>query len=359
MNKNFFVLTFITFITIMTSYGQLETSMDSLMQAYSGTNPGASLLIVENGRKVFQKAYGMANLENKIPAAIHTNFRLASITKQFTATGIMLLAERGMLDLDQTLDKIFGEFPAYGKFITIKNLLNHTSGIPDYEDYVPEHAIHPQVKDEGVLKIILKTDTPYFEPGTEFRYSNTAYALLALIVEKISGKRFGIFLEEEIFSPLKMKRTIAFEKGINDVSNRAFGFNMEKGRWALKDQSSTSAVLGDGGIYSNTEDLYMWDQSLYKNQLLSATLLKEMFTYGKLNNGNTFPYGLGWHLKNWKENEIVYHTGSSTSFRNIFYRIPQKRFSIILLTNRNEPEESDMVEIAEKIAAIYFNIQAD
>lgn len=349
----------VLFAGMVKSQSQLEKGMDELMKSYSGNHPGASLLIIENGEQKFRKSYGMAEIENGIPVSVSTNFRLASVTKQFTATCILKLAQRGLLNIHQTLDHYFNPFPEFGKLITIHHLLTHTSGIPDYEDFVPDSAMNPQVKDADVLQIILKTDNLYFQPGSEFRYSNTAYALLALIVEKVSGKKFGSFLKDEIFSPLGMNNTIAFEKGKNEVTNRAYGYDRETNGWTRKDQSSTSAVLGDGGIYSNVEDLYKWDQSLYSTLLLLSEMKKKMFSKAALNSGAAIPYGYGWHLKEWDGNNIVYHTGSSTSFRNILYRIPGRNFSIILLTNRNEPEEEAMVDIAEKIATLYYNNQAE
>ena len=333
------------------------TSIDSLLNNYQddGT-PGASLMIIKNGKPVYTKSYGYADLENNIPVEPATNFRLASVTKQFTATGILQLLQKERLHLDETLTQVFPGFPSYGKNITIRHLLNHTSGLPDYENYVADTAFNPQIKDQGVLNILMKTDTPYFEPGTKYQYSNSAYALLALIIEKHSGNSFADYLQQHIFDPLDMNSTIAYERGISKVKNRALGYSKQNDVWILKDQSSTSAVLGDGGIYSNIEDLYKWDQSLYSGKVLPLPFIQQAFNYNKLNNGDTVHYGFGWHLKRNANNEqVVYHTGSTTSFRNIFYRIPANKFSLILLTNRNRPQEEDMVGLAEKIIAAFEN----
>ena len=158
------------------------------------------------------------------------------------------------------------------------------------------------------------------------------------------------YLTKYIFKPLKMKNTIAYVKGINEVKNRALGYSKNQGKWIRKDQSSTSATLGDGGIYSNLEDLFKWDAALYSDKILPQQIWSTAFEEQSLQDGTKIAYGFGWHLKNTSPHQkVVYHTGSTTSFRNIFYRIPSERLSIILLTNRNSPQEVDMVTLAERI----------
>jgi len=334
-----------------TALAQDTAAIDRILAPYEGENPGASLLIIQDGRVLLQRGYGYADLEHRERVVANTNFRLASVTKQFTATCILQLIGEGKMALTTTLSDAFPGFPAYGADVTVEHLLTHTSGIPDYEDYVPDTAFNPQIKDQGVLDILMQLDHGYFAPGAEYRYSNAAYALLALMVEKYSGQSFASYLERHIFKPLHMTHTVAHENGKTTVSARAYGYSRNKGRWQKRDQSSTSAVLGDGGIYSNVMDLWKWDQALYTGEVLPLRLIHESFAYQQLSSGDTVKYGYGWHLKqNDNGEQVIYHTGSSTSFRNIFYRIPSRRFSIILLTNRNEPEEEEMLAIAERIA---------
>src|ERR1700719_1610549 len=189
--------------------------------------PGAAVLVIRDGRIAFLRGYGVTDLRtlNKINA--QTNFRLASSTKQFTAAAVMLLVRDGKLHYDDHLTDIFPEFPTYGKSITIRNLLNHTSGLPDYEDILmkqypntPDEKI-PQILDAGVLKLLEQQSSGKFAPGSKWEYSNSGYAALAMIIEKVSGKSYGQFLQERIFVPLKMNNTLAYEKGKNEVPHRA------------------------------------------------------------------------------------------------------------------------------------------
>lgn len=327
--------------------------IDEIMHEYSGEeSPGAALMVIKDGQPVLTRSYGLADIENKTPVTATTNFRLASITKQFTATAVLTLVQDSLLMVETPIRKILPELPPATEGITIRHLLNHTSGIIDYEDFVADTAMNPQITDAGVLEILRDKDSLYFTPGEKYRYSNSAYALLALVVERISGKSFASYLKDRIFLPLGMDNTVAYEKGITEVPNRAFGHDKKDGNWIRRDQSSTSAVLGDGGIYSSVTDLFKWDQALYTDAILSDSLRLKMFEYQQLNDGETIPYGWGFHLKkNEKGDEVVYHTGSTTSFRNIFYRIPGKKLSVILLTNRNFPAEFGMVPLAEAVIA--------
>ncbi|SFC82227.1 CubicO group peptidase, beta-lactamase class C family [Parapedobacter composti] len=353
MYKAIFAIGFLFFGLPLISVAQDTTAIDRILAAYNGENPGASLLVVQDGRVLLQRHYGYADLEHKQPVSATTNFRLASVSKQFTATCILQLVHQGKLAMGTTLAEAFPGFPAYGNTVTVKHLLTHTSGIPDYEDYVADTAFNPQIKDQGVLDILMKLESGYFKPGTQFRYSNSGYALLALMVARYSGQPFAAYLQQHIFAPLGMTSTLAHEEGKTTVPVRAFGYSATDGRWVRRDQSSTSAVLGDGGIYSNVLDMLKWDQALYTGSVLPIHWIDESFAYHRLAGGGTVGYGYGWHLKQTKDgHKAVYHTGSSTSFRNIFYRIPSRRFSIILLTNRNEPREEDMLTLAELIAEV-------
>jgi CubicO group peptidase (beta-lactamase class C family) len=202
----------------------LSTRIDSLFSEYRCLNcPGAALFVIKDEKIITRKFYGFADIDKKIKVKSTTNFRLASVTKQFTAAAVLILISENKLSFTDRLTDLFENFPQYGSQIKIENLLNHTSGLIDYEDLIPDSAT-VQVKDHDVLEILKKQDSLYFEPGTEFRYSNTAYALLALIIERVSGMSFARFLKEKIFTPLEMFNSVAHEEGISVVKERAFGY---------------------------------------------------------------------------------------------------------------------------------------
>src|SRR5262245_24890966 len=186
------------------------TSVDELFRDYSGTVPGAAVIVIDHGKVLYQKAYGLADLKKKIPCTTHTDFRLASVTKQFTAMSILMLAQQKKLSLDDSITKYFPEFPEYGKPITIRHMLSHRSGLPDYEDLIPNGTTIP-LSDRNALNLLRTQTRGYFPAGSEFRYSNSGYCLLSVIVEKVSGMPFSQFLKANIFQPLGMTHTLAYE----------------------------------------------------------------------------------------------------------------------------------------------------
>jgi len=320
--------------------------MDRLFADYrpDGT-PGASVMVIRDGQIEDVRSYGVADLETGALITPSTNFRLASMTKQFTATAILMLMEEGKLALDDPIRKYFPEFPSFTDSVTIRHLLQHTSGIEDYEplygDRFPE-----QILDRGVVDIISRTEGTYFPPGSEYRYSNSAYAILAVLVEDLSGQPFPRFLEQRIFAPLGMSATIAYRRGENEVENRALGYKVDRKKIEPADQSAWSAVLGDGGVYSSVMDLYKWDRALYDNNLLSKETWNEAWTPGLAN------YGFGWRIDDYKGHRRLHHDGSSSGFRNFVQRFPDERLTIIILTNRAEP---DVQPLSEQVADLYLD----
>lgn len=323
--------------------------VDALFKDFDHPNaPGASVMVIHKGKSVFAKGYGLADLVAKAPCTTNTNFRLASVSKQFTAMAVLILSERGKLKLNDTLTDFFPEFPAYGKQITVSNLLTHTSGLIDYEDVIPVGTTIP-VLDQDVLRLLMTQDKTYFPPGSQYRYSNTGYSLLALIVEARSGQKFARFLKESIFEPLKMTNTLAYEQGFNVVPNRAFGHTQRTNAWQRTDQSLTSSVLGDGGIYSSLTDLFKWDQSLYKSKLVGARTLRAAFTPHTPTDKPATSYGYGWYLTAYRGLKVIYHSGETIGFRTRLFRIPEKHFSVIILANRADAKLEDVANRIEDI----------
>jgi CubicO group peptidase (beta-lactamase class C family) len=339
-------------------------------------DPGASVLVVRDGKVLLERGYGVRDLRSKEKIDPQTNFRLASVTKQFTAMAIMLLVHDGKLHYDDHLTDIFPDFPAYGKSITVRNLLNHTGGLPDYEEVMEREAKHGgqtwnaehQIQDNEVLALLESQPTGLFPPDTRWEYSNSGYVVLGLIVAKVSGIPYREFLQQRIFTPLKMADTLVYQKGKNTVSRRAYGHSKEAGKLIETDQSSTSATLGDGGIYSNVADLAKWDAGLREHTLLSETEMQPALTPVKLADGGeprwprdpqlggppegpVVRYGFGWFLDPYHGHARNYHDGSTEGFRTAIQRLVGDHFTIIVLCNRTDLNAS---ALSLKIADLLF-----
>ena len=308
--------------------------------------PGGAALIVKDGRVRFGRGYGVADFRSLRKIDTRTNFRLASLTKQFTAMATMLLVHDSKLHYDDRLTDIVPDFPAYGRAVTIRELLNHTSGLQDYEDLMsqPDSGLpvgQIQISDSGVLDLLRRQKTTKFAPGSRWAYSNSGYVVLGMVVEKVSGKTFPDFLHDRIFAPLNMSNTVAYIRGKNEVANRAFGHSMEAGIWKETDQSPTSATLGDGGVYSSIEDLAKWDQALQRNSLLSQRELQFALTPVKVPEGEvTAPdgspadYGFGWFLNPYQGHKRMWHYGETIGFRTAIQRFTEDNLTIVILCNR-------------------------
>jgi CubicO group peptidase (beta-lactamase class C family) len=311
----------------------------------SADAPGAAVLVIKDGKSVFQRGYGVTDPRTRNKIDEHTNFRLASVSKQFTAMAVMLLVHDGTLRYEDRLTQIFPDFAAYGNSITIRNLLSHTSGLIDYEDLMPQPYGSPtagnitQIQDSEVLDLLKRQKRTKFVPGSRWDYSNSGYVLLGQIVEKVSGESFGDFLHARIFGPLGMDNTIAYQRGKNDVANRAYGYTRENGIWQETDQSSTSATLGDGGIYSSLSDLAKWDAALRHHTLLTeremqAGLIPAHAPGVREPNGKPAAYGFGWFLNPYKGHRRMWHYGETIGFRTTIQRFLDDDLTIVILCNR-------------------------
>ena len=311
----------------------VQERVEDLMHDYRGAVPGAGVLVLLDGAPIVRRAFGMADLELGIAASCTTNYRLASLSKQFTAAAVLMLAEEGAVSLDAPLREWLPALPECAGAATLRHLLTHTSGVVDYEDLVP-CGRSAQLRDADVLQLLAAVPRTYFTPGSAYRYSNGGYALLALVVQAASGRSFAAFLRERIFTPLGMGGTLAYESGTSTVTGRAIGYSLVNGRWERTDQSLTSAVLGDGGIYSSIEDLARWDAALYDDRLLRPESLRLAFTPAIPTDAPGIEYGFGWRITG----ETVWHSGESVGFRNVIVRWPRRRLTVAILSNRNEPE---------------------
>lgn len=348
------------------SDAKVATQADAIFaNLKSGHAPGAAVLVLRDGRAVFEHGYGVTDLRSLHPIDARTNFRLASVTKQFTAMAVMLLVHDGKLHYEDRLTNVFSDFPVYGKTITIRHLLNHTSGLLDYEDLMakpdpntpPEKSL--QIHDAGVLELLKQQTTTKFAPGTKWEYSNSGYVLLGIVVQKISGKSFGDFLRERIFVPLHMDKTVAYEAGKNEVAHRAYGYTKNGNDWLETDQSPTSATLGDGGVYSSLADLTKWDQALRNHTLLSEAEMRPALTPVKVStglpeepDGKPAAYGFGWFLNPYKGHSRMWHYGETIGFRTAIQRFVNDQLTVIVLCNRADLEARDL---ALKLADLYLD----
>lgn len=359
--------------TVLASSEPSAQQIDAIFAAVTSPSaPGFAVLVRKGGRTVFEHGYGLRDLRSELPIDESTDFRLASFTKQFTAMAVMLLVHDGKLRYDEYLSDVFPDFPAYGKAITIREILNHTSGLVAYEDLMdkqyagksPEEI--PQIHDAGVLALMEQQTGTKFPPGTRWEYSNAGYCVLAMAVEKISGMTFGDFLRRRIFEPLGMSRTLAFEYGKNTVSERAYGYTNDAGVWLETDQSPTSATLGDGGVYTNLEDLGKWDDALRNHTLLSAAEFQPAITpalppettarAGAMKSltdadGRPVSYGFGWFLNPYRGHARMWHTGGTIGFRTVIERFTSDDLTIIILSNR---ADLDTAALARRVADVYW-----
>ena len=310
-------------------------------------SPGACVLAVDDGQVVFQHGFGLADVANNVPCTPQTNFRMASVSKQFTATAILLLVDQGKLSLDDTLDKFFPGFPEYGKRITVKQLLTHTSGLPDYEELIPQGTTL-QLGDLDVLQILLDTKEPLFEPGSEWRYSNSAYVLLGMIVEIAAEQPYQQFMANNVFKPLAMNNTLIYQRGLNEVKNRAFGHELKDGKWSLADQSVASATRGDGCVYTSLEDYLKWLSAHANRKLLSPASHDAMFSPQAKTTRDDSSYGYGWFIDEYRGEPRIQHNGDSRGFRLCVQTFPQRRAAVVLQFNGDVNE--GMMEVGQRMA---------
>lgn len=345
-----------------------------------GDEPGLAVLVRLDGETVFERCYGVRDLRTRERIEARTAFRLASVTKQLTAAAVMLLVRDGKLRYEDALTDVFPSFPAYAKGITIRQLLTHTSGLPDYEELMtaaeqgraPIWSAERQIRDEEVLALLRSATRGRFPPGTSWAYSNSGYVVLGLVVARVAGKPFGDFLRERVFAPLEMDRTLAYERGRNQPASRAFGHTREPDGFRETDQSSTSATLGDGGVYSTLADLAKWDEALRTGALVSPAAMKPALTPATLADGsaprwppgaqggdNLAPgepvaYGFGWFLDPWRGRTRMWHHGETTGFRTAVVRFPDDQLTVVILANRND---LDPAALALRAAEVWLTVR--
>lgn len=322
-----------------------------LFKQFNQNTPGCAVSIVRNEKVEFEQYIGLADLQNQTPITETTAFRLASLTKPFTAMAIMILKEKGLLSFDDTLGSFFPDFPRYGKDITLRQLLSHTSGIPDHEKPLYKRikkGYEPTIYD--ALDVLKKEKTLLFPSGTKYEYSDAGFVVLALVIEKVSREKYGTFLEENIFKPLKMKNTLVVDETKPEIKNRAFGYTKRNNKWELYDYDPLNYVVGDEGIYSTGKDLPLWQKAWTEELLVSRKTLNEALENKTLKNGGKSRCGFSWFIEELRGKRIVFHDGFWVGFNNIMLTDCNKDATIIMLSNTTEFEgEKKKIDTALKI----------
>ncbi|MBS1947105.1 MAG: beta-lactamase family protein [Bacteroidetes bacterium] len=330
-------------------------TIDSLLSSvYQSNAPGIAIAIRKNGKTIFERGYGLADMATKEKISPESNFNIGSLTKQFTAFSILQLASKKKLSLNDKIIKFFPGFNKHtGSSITVQELLTHSSGIIDHYAFVDTNMTK-HATDKDVLDAVKNIDSTYFAPGTQYRYSNTAYCLLAMIIEKLSGMRYADYIKRHIFSPLGMNKSQVLQIG-EPIANRVVGYDTSQNGFKKldADESIFFSTEGDGGIYTSVSDYLKWFSALQTGKLLSKEWIEKArsaeFT---VDDKSRLSYGYGWFINDENGFKEVYHTGSNGGFRAISFSIPSKNYIMIILSNRTGLDLEDIVKKINKILRI-------
>jgi CubicO group peptidase (beta-lactamase class C family) len=312
---------------------------------YERSQFNGAILVARRGTILYRKAFGKANFQTGSDSTPETPSNIGSVTKQFTAMSIMILEERKKLSYDDPVSKYIPEFSRSAHFskITLRHLLTQTSGMPDYGDLRIDDSGLDQ---RGLIAALLKKEGSFTAPGLKYRYSNPGYALLVIVVERVSGRHFGQFLEQEIFQPVGMSSTFLYDTPKRKTPQVALGYDQFGGI----DDGGPTAIPGDGGIHSTVDDLFKWDQVLYTGRLVRQSTLSEAFTPGRVQEG-TSSYGFGWNVEEVGGSKYLWHTGSQAGFRAFIGRRLADRVTIIMLTNKGNSKRQDINTAIQDILA--------
>ena len=323
----------ILLLTFNTLYAQpdLKTRLDAFLASQPVNQPGFALAIEKNGSILYRNAAGLADIDTHTPLDSLTNFRMASVTKQFTAMAILLLEKDGTLSVEDPIGRWLPELPTgLGSHILIRHLLTHSSGLLDYESLIPPNQT-TQVLDADVLRLLSQHDSTYFTPGSRFQYSNSGYCLLALIIEHASHKTYPQFIHDRIFAPLHMDNSTIYEAG-RPIPHRAMGYARDStGQIIPSDQSITSATKGDGGVYTSLSDYAKWINALQQNKLLRLADIIRRLRFPIDQKPGSF-YAAGW-FESTGSPLLLFHSGSTCGFANFVIQLPGDNWSIVYFSN--------------------------
>jgi CubicO group peptidase (beta-lactamase class C family) len=327
--------------------------VDEIFSVYDKPgSPGCSLGVIRDGEFVYRKAYGLASLELAVPLSSQSVFYMASVSKQFTAASVVLAAEQGYLSLDDDVRKYIPELPDYGHVITLRHMINHTSGLRDFIELLILSG-HDRVdfnSPEEIFKIVVRQKGLNNIPGEEWIYSNTNYFLLGMVLKRATKKSLREFAAENIFKPLGMSHTLFYDDNTLVVPGRVPAYDSSPHDSFRVDWSTTFALVGSGGLMTSVDDLLLWDRNFYTNRLGKGTLIQQLQTPGVLNNGNKIGYSMGLFLGNYRGLSIVEHSGGTFGYSTEILRFPEQKFTVICLCNIIAVPAN----LARKVADVYL-----
>ncbi len=349
------VLIAIVFLTVSASAADVAPQkIDAIFAPYSKPHsPGCSVGVIRDNSFIFRKSYGEGSLELGAPLSSDSVFYMASVSKQFTASSIVLAAEQGFLSLDDDVRKYIPELPSYGHTITLRQMLHQTSGFRDFLvlTNLAGRDISPLSSSNDVLRLIVRQKGLNNVPGEEFVYSNTNYFLLGIVVKRATRKSLAEFADANIFRPLGMTKTLFYDDNSMVVPNRVAAYDPGKEDGFRVDWSTMFDIVGSGGLMSNVDDLLLWDQNFYSNKVGKGSLVRELETHGHLNNSHQINYGLGLWLGEYRGLKTVEHSGGTFGYRTDLLRFPERRFSVVVLCNI---ANADVQGFARKISDFYL-----
>jgi CubicO group peptidase (beta-lactamase class C family) len=337
------------------SQQRLEAAVDEVFQDLTRAgSPGCALGVYRGGQIIYEKGYGLANIEESVPISPKSVFDIGSTSKQFTASSILLLEKEGKLSVEDDVHKYIPELPDYGKKITILNLLNHTSGLRDYLTLFDIAGVNVDsvTTDEDALALITRQKGLNFAPGSEYLYSNTGFFLLSVIVQRVSGKTLREFAADNIFSPLQMTHTAYRDDHRSLVPERAMAYDENEKKDGFTLNVSYFEQTGDGAVHTTVEDLLKWDENFYSGQVGGKIFLTELQETAKLNDGKRLNYAKGLVVSDYRGLRMVSHGGSWGGYRAQLMRFPDQHFSVACLCNLGSADPSRR---ASQVADVYLN----
>lgn len=337
------------------SASELAAKVDKLFEKFDSTiTPGCALSVMQGGKSIYKRGYGMADLDHDVPIRPDSVFHVASVSKQFTDAAIVLLAQEGKLSLDDDVRKYVPELPDFGSRITIRHLIHHTSGLRDQWALLGLAGWRYSldlITDQDVLDVMSVQKDLNFKPGEKHTYCNTGYTLLAQIVKRVSGKSFREFTSERIFAPLGMKNTHFRDDHAEVVKHIAYGYVRGKGDGEFRLSVTNFDTVGATSLMTTVEDLALWDENFYTPRVGGAELIRQMLVKGKLNSGEELDYAFGLEHGKYRGLATVDHGGADAGYRADLLRFPDQHFSVACLCNLGQTNPGDL---ARKVADIHL-----